>query len=223
LPVSQQIRVSGFVFDDDGAGPIANATLTLVHNQGGLTTRTDGKGAYAFSFETNGPFLRPSPPFRVVPPNTLGLLITDARTSGGADTHSTSVQLIPWGATEIEHHVRLRSAKTVAAGESMELLVTPDSSISWDEESEPWLYAPFDTLWEHFYVSVPADGVLTIVALPRPGGIAATLRCDYGGCSSYRAQDTVSLPVRAGSRIWFTLEIPRTRAPQRFDIQTSLR
>jgi len=210
--------------DDDGAGPIANATVTLIHNQAELTTRTDGKGSYTLSFETDGPFRRRSPPFRWVPPETLALLITDDLTSGDAlNSHSTSVQLIPVGVTDIVHHVRLRPARTLAAGASMGLLVTPDSSLSWDEDYEPSFYAPFDTLWEHFYVSVPTDGVLTIDAVPQAGGLAATLRCDYGGCSAYRAQGPVSLPVRAGSRLRFTIEIPRTRAPQQFNIQTSLR
>jgi hypothetical protein len=223
LPVPQQYRVSGFVLDDDGAGPIANATLTLVHNQGELTTRTDGKGAYSFSFETNGPFRRPFP-YRVVPPDTLGLLVTEDRASADVVTaHYTSLQLIASGDTDIVHNVRLRPARTVVAGESMELLVTPDSSLSWDEESEPWVLAPFDTLWEHFVVSVPSTGVLTVNALPRAGGIVPTLRCDYGGCSFFRGEGPVSLPVQAGWRLRFTVEIPRTRAPLRVDVQTTLR
>ena len=224
-PGPRQVRVSGVVLDDLGAGPIANATVMLRHNQGELITRTDGRGAYEFSFVTDGPYRQPAPPSRVVPQDTLGLLITGDGRSWGDNSrgHWTSVQLLPWGATEIEHNVRLRPVTTLTAGQSMPLLFVPDSSLLWDYEYEPWSFVPFDTLREEFLVSVPTDGILTIDVRANAGGVAATLNCQYGGCSSFRGQGPISLPVQGGHTHYFSVEIPRTSAPQRFDIQTSLR
>jgi len=182
-----------------------------------LTTRTDGNGSYAFSFDTSGPY-RPG----VAPANSLGLLITGEGTYWGDTSHGhwTAVQLLPWGATEIVHDVRLRPVRTLAAGQSMALSIQPDSSLEWNKEFEP-TFVSFDTLWEEFLVSVPTDGVLTINVRP-DGDAVPTLWCQYGGCPSFLVQGSVSIPVHAGT-LYFNVAIPRTRAPQRFDIQTSLR
>lgn len=211
-------RVSGIVMDAAGGVPIANAAVMLRHNQGELTTRTDGNGSYAFSFDTGGP-IRPG----VASGDFLGLLITgDGRYWGDTSHgHWTAVQLLPWDATEIVHNVRLHPVRTLAAGQSMALSIDPDSSLKWDAEWDPWTFVSYDTLWEKFLVSVPTDGVLTIDVRP-DGDTVPTLWCQYGGCPSFQVQGSVSIPVHAGT-LYFHVEIPRTRAPQRFDIRTSLR
>jgi len=206
--------------DAAGEGPIANATVMLRHQQGQLTTRTDGNGSYAFSFDTSGPY---RPPFGVVPGNSLGLLLAGDGTFWGDTSHGhwTAVQLLPWDATEIVHNVRLRPVRTLAAGQSTAMSIEPDSSLKWDTESDPWTFVSYDALWEEFLVSVPTDGVLTVNVRP-DGDTVPTLWCQYGGCPSFRVQGTVFIPVHAGT-LYFNVEIPRARAPQRFDIQTSLR
>ena len=95
-PESTQYRVSGIVMDAANAAPIANATVALRHNKGELTTRTDADGAYAFSFDTSGPYPSPS---QIVPGDFVGLLSARDGAYWG-DTgrgHSTTVQLLPWG------------------------------------------------------------------------------------------------------------------------------
>jgi hypothetical protein len=55
------------------------------------------------------------------------------------------------------------------------------------------------------------------------GGNVPTLTCHYVGCPAFRVQGPVSIPVEAGRSFYFSLEIPRASAPQRYEIQTSLR
>ena len=104
----------------------------------------------------------------------------------------------------------------------MALSIQPDSSLRWDTEWDPWTFVSYDALWEDFLVSVHADGVLTI-DVRSDGATVGTLWCQYGGCPSFRVQGPVSIPVRAGGTLYFSVEIPRVRAPQLFDVQTSLR
>ena len=203
----------------DAAGaPIDNAIVMLQLNDRALDTRTDAHGSYSFSFDTNGAY---GPPFRIVPADTLGLLaVGDDRNWNPSRGHWTAVHRLPWGETELVHNVRLRPVRTLAAGQSMALSVEPDSSLKWDPEFDP-TFVSFDTLWEQFLVSVPADGVLTINVRP-DGDVVPTLWCQYGGCPSFQVQGRVSIPVHAGT-LYFHVEIPRVSAPQRIDVQTSLR
>lgn len=207
--------------DAAGGAPIANGMVMLRYNQGELITRTGANGSYAFSFDASGPY---RPQFGTVPENALGLLIAGDGTHWGDISHGhwTVVQLLPWDATEIVHNVRLRPVTTLAAGQSMALSIQPDSSLRWDPEWDPWTFVAYDALWEEFRVSVHSDGVLTI-DVQSDGATVATLSCQYVGCPSFRIQGPVSIPVRAGATLYFSIEIPRNRAPQLFDVQTSLR
>lgn len=223
-PAWTQHRVSGIVTDAAGAAPIANATLVLRHTQGQLTTRTDAAGAYAFSFDASGPYRSG---YVIAPGDFLGLVVArDGAHFGAVEAeHWTTVQLLPWGTRDVVANVRLRPVRKLAPGESMRLSVEPDSSLVWDKEWDPWDFPSFDTLEEQFLISVQTDGVLTIDVRPEAGGNVATLTCQYVGCPSFRVQaGTVSIPVKAGwSPFYFTVEIPRASAPQRYEIRTSLR
>jgi hypothetical protein len=102
--------------------------------------------------------------------------------------------------------------RTLAAGQSMGLSVAPDSSLAWHQEWDPWEFPSFDTLREEFLVSVERDGILTIDARP-----------ETGGCPSWQVRATASIAVRArSSPFYFSVEIPRASASQRYEIQTSL-
>lgn len=217
-PEAIQYRVSGSVTDAADGARIASATVVLRYTEGELRTRTDADGAYSFSFRTSQPYRHQ---FWTVPGDFLGLLtVGDGAYWGDAGGgHWTTVQLLPWGTTDVGHDVRLRPARTLTAGQSMGLSVEPDSSLAWDQEWDPWVFPSFDTLAEEFRVSVQTDGLLTIDVRPEAGGNVATLTCPYTGC---QVQGTVSFPVKAGALL-FRVEIPRTSAPQRHEIQTSLR
>jgi len=221
-PQSFQSRISGIVMDAADGSPIADATVVLKLTQTELTTRTDEDGAYAIPYEASQPY---APRFGKVPEEILGLLaVTDGAYWGDfRGGHWTTVQTVPWGTPDIVQNVRLRPVRTLAAGQAMELTVEPDSSLVWDQEWDPWTFPSFDRLSEEFRVSVQTDGVLTIDARPEVGGVEATLTCPYVGCPSWRVQSSVSFSVKGASSLYFTLEIPRTSAPQRFDIQTSIR
>jgi hypothetical protein len=222
-PASPQFRVSGTVTDAGGGAPIANATVLLHLAQGVLTTRTGEDGAYAISYEAKQPYRNPA---SIVREGILGLLaVTDGTYWGDIRSgHWTSLQALPFEPSDIVHDVRLRPVRTLVAGQSMELAVEPDSSLTWNEEWDPWTFPSFDTFSEGFRVSVETDGVLTIDAQPDAGGIPATLTCPYVGCPSWRVSGPVSLRVEGRwSPLYFTLEIPGTSAPQRFEIKASLR
>ena len=223
-PEVLQYRVSGVVMDAADSAPIASATLVLRHTQGELvTTRTDANGAYAFTFDTSQPY---QDRFQTVPGDFLGLLIARDGANWGdiGGGHWTTVQLLPWGTRDVVQNVRLRPVRTLAPGQSMGLSVEPDSPLAWDQEWDPWVFLSFDTLREEFRVSVQTDGVLTIDVRPEAGSSVATLTCPYVGCPAWRVQGTVSIPVEARwSPFYFSVEIPRASAPQRYEIQTSLR
>lgn len=214
-PGNPRYRVSGIVMEAAGAASIANAAVMLRHKDRTLNTRTDANGFYSFSFDTSGPY-RPSSSV-----DTLGLLAAgddpNWNSSGG---HWTAVHLLSWGAAEIVHDMRLRTVRTLPAGQSMALSVEPDSSLEWNREFDP-TFVSIGTLWEEFLVSVPTDGVLTLNARP-DGDTVPILWCQYGGCPSFLVQGSVSIPVHAGT-LYFNVQIPRGSAPQRIDIQTSLR
>ena len=222
-PEFLKLRVDGIVTDAAGAAPIAGATVMLQHSLGELTTRTDENGAYAFSFYRGQPY---RPRFVNTPGDILGLLIvrTGAHWGDISGGHWTSVQILPWGIMDLVQNVRLRPVRTLQAGQSLGLSVEPDSSVVWDQEWDPWTFPRLDTVWEEFFVSVPADGILTVDVRPEAGGIAGILECRYVGCPAWRVERTVSIPVEARwSPLYFSVQIPRASAPQRYEIQTSLR
>ena len=222
-PGTTQYRVSGVVMDAADAAPIASATVVLQHTDGHLTTRTGADGAYAFSFDTSQPYRNRS---KTVPGDFLGLLsVVDGGYWGDIRRgHWTTVQMLPWGTPDVVQNVRLRPVRTLAAGQSMGLSVESDSSLAWNEEWDPWVFPSFDTLVEQFVVSAQTDGVLTIDARPVGGSNVATLTCQYAGCPAWQVQGTISIRVEARrSPLYFSVEIPRASAPQRYEIQTSLR
>jgi hypothetical protein len=223
-PPAPQYRVSGILTSGADAAPIANATLVLQHNQGQHTTQTDADGAYAFTFDTSGPYQSRT---SLVPGDLLGLLITRDGAHWGdlSRGHWMTVQSLPWGTGDVVQNVRLRPVRTLAPGQSMSLSVEPDSSLVWDGDWEPWTFVSFDLLEEGFRVSVPRDGVLTIDARSDAGGNAGTLTCLYVGCPGWAGQaGTVSIRVKGGpSPYYFSVRIPRASAPQRYEIRASLR
>jgi hypothetical protein len=216
-------RVSGIVTDAAGAAPISGATVMLRHALGNATARTDENGAYAFSFYRGQPYRAP---LVSVPENVLGLLIVGNGAFWGdiKGGHWTNVQMLPWQMTDVVQNVRLRPVRTLQAGQSLSLSVEPDSSLVWDYEWDPWDFPSFDRVWEEFLVSVPTDGALTVDVRPPAGGIPGTLTCRYVGCPSWHVESTVSIHVEARwSPFYFSVEIPRARAPQQYEIQTSFR
>lgn len=224
-PESKQYRVSGVVMDAADAAPIANATVMLQLNpdQGDLTTQTDANGGYAFTFQASQPY---RPRTSGAPGDLLGLLIVRDGAYWGdiRRGHWTIVQLLPWGTPDVVHNVRLRPVRTLIAGQSMRLSVESDSSVAWDKEWDPWFFPQFDTLAEEFVISAQRDGELTVDVRPEAGASPPWLTCPYVGCFDWRVPGTATIRAEARwSPFYFSVQIPRASAPQRYEIQTSLR
>ena len=66
-------------------------------------------------------------------------------------------------------------------------------------------------------------GVLTVEVRSETDGDVATLTCHYGGCPPWGVKaSSVSIPVLASRPpFYFSVQIPRARAPQRYEIQTA--
>ena len=107
-PESTQYSVSGIVMGPADA-PAARTNVMLRHSQGMLVTRTDSNGAYAFSFRTSQPYERRSK----VPEDFLGLLIVgdDKDLVDIRHAHWTTVQLLPWGKSDVVHNGTSSSGK----------------------------------------------------------------------------------------------------------------
>ena len=199
-------RLSGVVTDITSGSPVANVTIRL--DGSGLNTgRSNSSGEYLIEFDSF-PSLTGS----------SGLIMAEPGANSG---YWTNLQGLSWSSPEMVTNLRLRPRRTIAAGQSMALAIESDSSLKWDQEWDPWMFVSYNVLWEEFLVSVPTDGVLTINARP-DGDTVPTLWCQYGGCPSFLVQGSVSIPVHAGT-LNFNVQIPRVSAPQRIDIQTSLR
>ena len=199
-------RLSGVVTDITSGSPVANVTIRL-DGSGRNTGRSNSSGEYLIEFDAF-PSLTGS----------SGLIMAEPGANSG---YWTNLQGLSWSSPEMVKNLRLRPRRTIAAGQSMTLAIESDSSLKWDQEWDPWMFVSYNVLWEEFLVSVPTDGVLTINARP-DGDTVPTLWCQYGGCPSFLVQGSVSIPVHAGT-LYFHVEIPRVSAPQRFDVQTSLR
>ena len=207
---SGNFRVSGIVTDEETGVPIVDARVTVAYRFAagprGATAgaRTDGGGRYELNFPLSA--------------NQTDGLISVEPPRG----HWVHVQSLP-RIGDVIRNVGLRRERTVVAGgQSIVASIRPDSSLVWDVEWDPWVFANLNNVWEELYVSADSTGTLTIEARPDADGVVPTVSCPYGGCPA-GAPGTVSFPVKAGSRYYFSIAIPITTAPQRYEVSASVR
>jgi hypothetical protein len=207
---SGDYRVSGIVTDGETGVVIVGARVIVAYRSGTnfrqslAEARTNGGGRYELNFPLSA--------------NQTDGLISVQPPPG----YWIYVQSLPRN-TDVVRNVGLRPERTfVADGPPIVASIQRDSSLVSDHEWDPWVFANPNSVWEELYVSTESTGTLTIEARPDAGGLVPTVSCPYGGCPA-GASGAVSFPVRGGSRYYFTIAIPITSAPQRYDVSASVR
>ena len=211
-PVQTRYQLSGIVTDENGS-PVANHEVALEQYFRGYkqaTTSTNVDGRYEMVFETT-----PAP--------GLASLIH----AGGGEYEQHYVQALPSDTANIVKNIRLRRIRTVETGQSAVISIDRDSSLAYD--GEDWLL--LDQLWEKLHVRVADAGTLTVDARPAVGGIAPSLavfsicvtdNCLWDWVQAPTGPVTRSLIVKANSRFEIRVAIHSGRAPQRYEVATSL-
>jgi hypothetical protein len=182
LPAGETFHVSGRVTDEQG-GPMIATPVTmrywLAGRIGVSTARTDGSGTYAVTFTAN-PWSQTDGPGAA-----RAEIITD-----GYDWYYRTVMAT---GPELVENFRLHRVRRFSPGESIVVLVTRDEG-----DCLGWLYPPCGRA----RVTVPADGNLTIEAVPLDAGAALPQieACCLDGNERYG--NPVILRVTAGSETW---------------------
>ena len=169
-----------------------------------LATRTDDAGEYSVEFEA-------------VPWSGRGLGYIDAFRDG----YEADVQWLPTGSSPAVRDMRLRSTRSISAGESVVISVDGTSSLCWDREDN-W------ALGHRCEIVVIQSGVglLYVEARPSAGEPAPLILWyttgNYTGLITRPAPGTVAIPVGGGTyRI--LVGTPEGAPTQRFIVTTSLR
>lgn len=196
-PVPQtHLQVTGVVTDEHGA-PIAGASVGLSHSVGGPAvqrTSTDVAGQYQFSFQQVNPM-----PIAVYASTNTGL----------------NIQLLEWTGTSAVRNLRVRASKTITAGESIVMSIEPDSSLcSWE------FGGSHDLVCEWFAIRLNGPATVVVRARSTDGGSIAP----FVGGDNRGSSDTASIRIGLAQEIHvgINLAIPRSAAPQRYEVTTSL-
>lgn len=181
-PNAERFHVSGLVTNEQGS-PMIGTTVTMRYwlaGQIGVSTAlTDGSGTYAVTFSSN--------PWG----NADGR--GAARAEIIADGYDWYYRNVMATGPELVENFRLHRIRRLSPGESIVVPVTRD-----DGDCLGWLYNPCGRA----RVMVPADGNLTIEAVPLEGEAALPQieACCVDG--NERDGNPVTLPVNAGSETW---------------------
>jgi hypothetical protein len=181
-PTGETFHVSGRLTDEQG-GSMIDTTVTmrfwLAGRIGVSTARTDSSGTYAVTFTAN-PWTQ-----------------TDGRGAARAeiitDGYDWYYRTVMATGPELVENFRLHRIRRFSPGESIVVPVARDEG-----DCLGWLYGPCGRA----RIMVPADGNLTIEALPVEDGTALPQieACCRDGNERYG--NPVTLPVNAGSETW---------------------
>lgn len=214
-PRAISYKLSGTVTDDQGAAvPNAQLTAYYANGNGHEEAWTDALGHYSIAFATVWDSYDGSGG------------IVGAITYAGGGEYESYAQAVPWGTANVVKDLHLRRVRTINAGESIVISIDPDSSVAYNGE---WWTTP-NWVRETFHIRVAAAGTLTVVARPASGGVVPSIAvgCVYvTDCSGSVPAlpwpaGTVVLRVGANSLFEGTLEVPAAKAPQRYEVITSL-
>jgi hypothetical protein len=179
----EAFEVTGIVTDDQGV-PVAGAVVTMRYWLGGFigapSMRTDASGGYTIGFTAN--------PWMI---GTTGSRAA-ARAEVVADGYDWYLRNVLATNPRVENFRLLRSIKPMTAGDSIVVSVTPDSG-----DCPGWLLGPCARL----RVEAPANGNLTVEAVPTQEGAGAPQIqvCCVSGNERYG--NPITLPVTAGSEV----------------------
>jgi hypothetical protein len=207
LASGETFQVSGFVTDDQGV-PVVGANVTMAYWLGGNVRRpsvqTDASGGYTIGFTSN--------PWTIGTTGSRGA----ARAEVLADGYEWYWRTVLTTSPRPVENFRLYRIQRVTAGDSIVLSVTPDNG-----ECTGWLAGPCGRV----RVAAPADGNLTVEAVPTQ--VAAALPqiqvCCVSGDERYG--NPVTLPVTAGSETWVEVgqQQPGVTASESVIVKTSLK
>jgi hypothetical protein len=181
-PAGETFHVSGRVTDEQG-GPMIATTVTmrywLAGRIGVSTALTDASGTYAATFTSN--------------PWSQAGGRGAARAEIITDDYDWYYRTVMATGPDLVENFRLHRIRRFNPGESIVLPVTRDEG-----DCLGWSYQPCGRA----RVVVPADGNLTIEAVPLDGGAALPQieACCWNGNERYG--NPVTLPVNAGSETW---------------------
>jgi hypothetical protein len=205
-PVPTRYQLSGFVTAETGL-PVANhqvAVEAFFSGERQATTSTNVDGYYEMTLDTP-----PGSPF----PSFVH--------AGGGEYDHHYVQAV----VDIVQNLRLRRIRTVEAGQSIVISIDRDSSLAVDG-GDWWMQ---DHVWEKVHVRVAEAGILTVDARPEAGGIVPSrmviVNCDVNNrCSIDWVTDSAiaSRSVKENSLVEIRVAIPSARAPQRYEVATSV-
>ena len=129
-------------------------------------------------------------------------------------------------ATPLIQNFRLHRVSMITAGESTVLTVAPDDTICVNnvQDMHPW---PNEFVCRTVRVVAPADGVMTLEAVPVDAGTAPpNLEVETVGdivCCSERIANPASLPVTKGTVVKASVEVPwGTAGNHSFVVKTSI-
>lgn len=202
----EAFNVTGVVTDDQGV-PVAGAEVTMSHWLGGMvrrpSVRTDASGGYTIAFTSN--------PYMNGTNGSRGAARAEVVAEGYEWYWRTVLATIP----RVTENFRLHRITRVTAGDSILLAVTPDNGLC-----TGWLSGPCGRL----RVAAPADGNLTIEAVPTqvPAGLPQIEACCLSGNERYG--NPITLPVTAGAEVWVEVgqERPGFDTSVSFIVKTSL-
>jgi hypothetical protein len=226
-PTRTRYHVSGRVTDDHGS-PVPGVGIEVDYYGGGgpseppsscptvagcwLGTRTDARGVFEAAFE----------------PGRRGYLgVSDAAGLVHAylEGFESNVQLLPGSGPEIMQDLRLRRPRRIDAGESMTVIVDPDSSLCSDMED---LFA-LSFRCEFVRVNANAAGTLIVEARNADSGgvppsVFWTTSGNYAGPIVRLSTEpwVVSIPIRGGT-YGVMAGIPVGTGTQRVVLSTSVR
>jgi hypothetical protein len=210
--------MSGRVLDQNGA-PVSGA-LVIVHTFSGrlsnpspqclsaavcwFATKTTDSGEYSLEFD-------PLP----LQGRALGFVYTVH------DGYEVDVQWVPTGASPAVRDMRLRSTRSIPAGDSIVVSVDATSSLCTDLED---LWA-MESRCEIVVIESGA-GMLNVEARPAAGGPAPSIYWyttgNYAGFITRPAPGAVAIPVRGGTyRV--LAGVPEGAPSQQFNVTTTLR
>jgi len=116
-------------------------------------------------------------------------------------------------------NLTLHRGRQMAAGESLSITVSPGDPICGNDIQDSYN----DVVCRMVTIIVPADGILTIEALPEPGATLPGLEVQTSDDSQERCcENTASIPVRAGMQVLACIELPEGAPRQVFTLRTSL-
>jgi hypothetical protein len=212
-------ELTGAATDDEGR-PVANADLYLDF------TVSDVPGtfyAHASGVTNGAGFYRIG--FTAVP-NAMAHGSTAFACLRGKSGYTDDCQWIPATTHDAFRSFRLNRIKRIAAGESTSVTVAPDDTVCVNNvQDSPGLGQ--DYVCRSVLIVAPADGLMTVEALPTQGGgrppLEVETRGAAGPCCNERMGNPTSIPVTAGTEVVANIEMAwGSTTSQSFTLNTTL-